>query len=538
MFTSTTSASPLARKTPSPPRSMAVPSIKFDASAQSVSPRTSPIKKSPPPASSSPVSPDPSAVGEQVSSSPVKSTQVSPRSAVSVTETGEVLIKGSPVSTWSPESMIEDSPYSMKSVEMTSNKSLLTASSKVKAQEYADLTKSPRSSVIPVKTPSPIRSPVKKSAVKMASPVRSSSPGKTPSPVRSSSPGKTPSPVRSSSPGKTPSPVRSSSPGKTPSPVRSSSPGKPFKVTTTEGVDNKASLENNLLEMGYAILSKIMIENDNIKFVKAVNKNGQIVYIMIDQTAYASTKNIIMASSKVATIDLAPDEIKTGRARVLPYSVKISALECAKFDVCGVAFECKDKICFIDHDDHLKPRETNFVYLTSSDLGSDYGVGALEDEEVFLVYPVVRLSEIKANANLVLNNTDIITKKLRNTAYLSLESSFLAGQNDVIAANNGFNIFSQNYQQIAAQINVDITELERLNQIYINNPPNNDEDKQRFRDVQFNLRQRNEYADDLLRLMRRVNENHQHLIHHNHKLQQYINFAAENFKNLGQIARQ
>jgi hypothetical protein len=218
----------------------------------------------------------------------------------------------------------------------------------------------------------------------------------------------------------------------------------------------------------------------------------------------------------------------------MPYSVKAKAIDCAKYDVCGVAFNCDDYICILDQDEKLKPRETNFVFIENN----ESAVGSLVDEEPFISYPVVRLSEIRVNNTLVLKNCDEVTKRLRNTAYTSLQNVLESGVNNVNNVNNDYNNFNKLYYEVAVKIDNDIKELETLNNQYLIIPPVTDDDKIKFRLVQHNLKKRNQAADDLLRSMKRATEAHSKLVKFHEKMTKYNKFLEETRDDLFKIAQE
>src|SRR5690606_12917323 len=93
----------------------------------------------------------------------------------------------------------------------------------------------------------------------------------------------------------------------------------------------KVSLENELLNMGYTLMNKVIInENGHNKthFIKAKNRKGQNVYILIDVDGYTT----------VDDNDLILKEYKN--ISIIPHSIKSGALNNACNEVHGVAFEC------------------------------------------------------------------------------------------------------------------------------------------------------------------------------------------------------
>ena len=105
-----------------------------------------------------------------------------------------------------------------------------------------------------------------------------------------------------------------------------------FEVRNYQGVITHASLENELLNAGYVPLSKIVVRTEGgdkrTQYIKAMNKNGQKVFIMVDVHGYTTARSTDLTL------------IESHNVSVVPYSLKTGAYNCASKDVCGVAFEC------------------------------------------------------------------------------------------------------------------------------------------------------------------------------------------------------
>lgn len=267
-----------------------------------------------------------------------------------------------------------------------------------------------------------------------------------------------------------------------------------FEIRDYQGIVSKASIENELINAGYAPLSKIVIQGEGgekrTEYIKAVNMMGQKVFIYIDANGYTTVK------ANDLTL------ISPQNASVVPYSIKTGAYNCAGKDVCGVAFECgSDAVCVLARaPNDLTPKESNFVFEEKS------GETAVFEEGSIMTYPVVRLSEIRANPNLVLQNSDTVTRRLRNTVYTSLLQELATTQKSIEKLNESFLMFDKMRADAATKLNTTLTQLEQWNAVYMSNPPNSDEAKDRYRMLQFNLSLRNENIALLLRSMMKVSE--------------------------------
>lgn len=271
-----------------------------------------------------------------------------------------------------------------------------------------------------------------------------------------------------------------------------------FTVKNYQGLIENSGLEKELLSAGYATLSRVVVRGQNgerkTQYIKAINKMGQTVFIEVDVAGYTSAR----------ATDLTL--IQSHRATAIPYSVKVGASECAGMDVCGVAFECgSDNICVLSRgSDDLTPKEVNFVYVEQPTTSAV----AIESDGSITTYPVVRLSEIRANPDLVLKNSDIVTRRLRNTTYTSELAEFQDLEKSAARLMASISAFKSAQGESTAKLVSTLSQLEKINVQYIKDPPVSDENKEKFRLTQFNLRHRNDDLTLLLRLIKRVADAH------------------------------
>jgi hypothetical protein len=267
-----------------------------------------------------------------------------------------------------------------------------------------------------------------------------------------------------------------------------------FEVRDYQGIIANSSLENELLNAGYAPLSKIVIRTDSgdkrTQYIKAINKKGQKVFIMVDVNGYTTARSTDLTL------------IEAHNASIVPYSLKTGAYNCAGKDVCGVAFECgSDAVCVLSRGaTDLTPKEANFVFVEQSAPAA----ASVEIEGTIMTYPVVRLSEIRANPSLVLANTDTVTRRLRNTSYTAELQELALAQQSINKLSASFVEFNKMREEVAVKLNRTLTQLEQWNDIYIASPPMTDDAKDRYRKLQFNLAQRNEGIATLLRSVKKV----------------------------------
>jgi len=245
---------------------------------------------------------------------------------------------------------------------------------------------------------------------------------------------------------------------------------------------------------------------------------GQTVFILIDVNGYTT--------ARAADLTL----IQAHNASIVPYSLKTGAYNCAGKDVCGVAFECgSDAVCVLARaPDDLTPKEANFVFLEKQ----TPPVAALETEGTITTYPVIRLSEIRANPNLVLQNTDIVTRRLRNSGYSALLQELAVTQQSLNKLNESFIRFDRIREDVAGKLNTTLTQLEQWNNVYMQNPPTTDDGKDKYRALQYNLTLRNDNIAVLLRIMKKVADLHRGINSITKEINDISDFAEKEFVNV------
>lgn len=279
----------------------------------------------------------------------------------------------------------------------------------------------------------------------------------------------------------------------------------------------KSGIEDQLLNNGYTPVVKIVLKDNSVKdifYVKAVNKKGQKVFVLVDVEGGSFTGDVVLTSSK-------------GTSNV-PHSIKTGAYTCAGHDVCGIAFECgNSSVCVLSrHEDELNPVEANYLFASGG------AQGLLDIPDNVMSYPIVRLSEILANADVVLENTDEVTRRLRNTAYVSEMQDLAATCDSANKLQEALAAFDNTRQDVVTKLNQTLVILEEWNDIYIANPPSSEEDKEKLKQLQYNLALRNEGISTLLRAIKKVSGNRSILENVARDINSVTEFCVKEFANI------
>lgn len=299
-------------------------------------------------------------------------------------------------------------------------------------------------------------------------------------------------------------------------------PNRQLEVKNYHNLISKSSLEKELKEFGYNLISKIVIRANSgekrTQYVKAINKMGQKVFILIDVNGFtiAHPSNLTL--------------IESNNANMIPLSFKNGAYNLAVNEISGVAFECgSDAICVVVRDDEdLTPREANFVYMQKH----TEAVGILETEGNIMTYPVIRLSEIRANPALILENTNNVTRRLRNAMYISADQELNSMYQSLLKLNEAFVNFQNQRSTIATKISSTLDQLDSWNHLYMQNLPSSDEEKDKYRNLLYNLVIKNDNVCSLLGSMNKVVELRSNIDSITKDIQDVISFNSTEFINV------
>lgn len=286
--------------------------------------------------------------------------------------------------------------------------------------------------------------------------------------------------------------------------------------SVTEAV-SRMSLEEELVKNGYVPLERIIV-NENCgpgksRYVRAQNKVGQIVFVLVDVDGYIGIRpqDLTMVESK--------------NASVVPYSIKRGAYECAQVEVSGVAFDCKDAVCIVAREDGETPKETNFIYA-----GRRVDATAVVGDDI-ISYPVIRLSEIRANPDLVLCNTMAVTARIQRAAWAASERAMLEFEENLEKYLATFRLFKQYRCELHHRWVVSMKELEEPTNQFLSLPQiSATSDIETFHVLQHNLARRNTMFAELLRTTRCITEHSCQVQRNTQEIIDLTNCCLQDFK--------
>jgi uncharacterized phage infection (PIP) family protein YhgE len=156
----------------------------------------------------------------------------------------------------------------------------------------------------------------------------------------------------------------------------------------------------------------------------------------------------------------------------------------------------------------------------------------VENYGCHMSYPVIKLSEIRVNNDIVVEGTNNVTRKLRNSSY----STYLQEMKNVIQSVQELEQSQQElltmFEDNAVTLNESLDQLEEWNEYYIKNKPTKECDMKKHNLIIHNMRIRNDYIGYLICGMNRISEMQRSVDQLNSKVKEYNEFFKEQFSDL------
>lgn len=270
------------------------------------------------------------------------------------------------------------------------------------------------------------------------------------------------------------------------------------ELTGSQSIDltGLQNVDAELIKYGYIPINKILLDektpSQRIKYIKAYNPYGELVYILLDGEGVCQG-NLCTTMNEISS------------AESIPYALKMTATECNNLDICGVLFECEKSILTL-HRRKDNPAEFDEQLFIHERLLGTPGRNYFRDGSVSMPYPIVKLSELRINPEAVLISSDESFRRMRNEFY-KLADTELVGTNKLY---NQLDLQAKRFQNNAASFSTkllnDINQLETLASEHKALGTLNDIQKANYKLVLSNLRKRHEFLEEYLRHVDHYNQ--------------------------------
>jgi len=246
-----------------------------------------------------------------------------------------------------------------------------------------------------------------------------------------------------------------------------------------------SSFETKIRSFGYQPETRIFLKRTSgvhCVYYKARSPMGFHVYIEIENDDDGKLK---------FTSNLNMEELTTGKSLNIPHSIKQGV-----FDETGeAAIFCPEGMCRVGRKTNSTDmEESNYTYKS---LHTD---AMIHDNKSIMAYPVIKLGEIMANPELVLEQTSKIMARIRRSAYQNIETSLETYKNEVMTNRKLFSSFLNKQSEIADKLATSMKELHAYQEKSMKNPPKTEKDILFLKQVENNLKIKNDQSTHFLEL--------------------------------------
>ena len=288
--------------------------------------------------------------------------------------------------------------------------------------------------------------------------------------------------------------------------------------STFDGEVADQTIEKALLERGFISTEKILTKDENgnvvCRFIKARDNLGHALYIELDTNGF------------MTVCDDDPVISVSREASVIPYSLKVGSFEASSSALFGVGFECDNQVCVMSRKDNsLEPVETVFSY--SKDMGVQ--------EKHPIPFPIVKLSEVLANPNLVLQNIAGSHARMRNIAFTSCVKDVSVMLEHSGNLSGEVQRFANKSKEVAETLESTIKYLEDMHDKYVQVGAKNEQDLANLKAIRFNLNKRADLQSDFISLCHSMRERAQRIAVLQEELRELNNFSETLFTGLPYI---
>ena len=276
-----------------------------------------------------------------------------------------------------------------------------------------------------------------------------------------------------------------------------------------------ASVEQELIKNGYTIINRMLVidkDNTQLNYLKCINKLGQYVYILVDNGYLPYREK-----------DLEYREID--ESYMLPLSIKTGILDCVDLQVNGIIFDSDGILCIVKRNSFLNLEEKTYALLGSSQ----------ELPNECIPHPLITLSEIKQDANCILEITDTIVKKIRSEFYNKIMSNLDSFSKNIQTLNTIVNEYNKLLTETKSKMENDFIELEEYDRKYTKNPPVLEENKQNHKLVKYNMRKMNEAFIEFVSLNGGLYQENKNVMSIIDKMNDFLQFSKNEFSYLGYV---
>ena len=297
-----------------------------------------------------------------------------------------------------------------------------------------------------------------------------------------------------------------------------------------DGALKNQDIEKALLERGFISTEKILTKDADgnvvCRFIKARDNLGHALYIELDTTCAENMGYVSISSADLENVMTVSTD-----ASVIPYSLKVGSFEASSSSLFGVGFECDNQVCVMSRKDKsLTPTETVFTF-TRNEHGQDMGV----QEKHPIPFPIVKLSEILANPQAVMQNIASSHARMRNIAFNSCMKDVIRMKKNLGELQREIERFDHLTSEKSSELSSTISQLEEMHKAYMVHGAKTAEDGEKLKSIKFNLQKRGDLAADYIALCHSMRERGQKIAVLNEEIKSLNDFAETLFDGLNNV---
>lgn len=259
-------------------------------------------------------------------------------------------------------------------------------------------------------------------------------------------------------------------------------PGTTVADLVTETSINQMIVRSGLTPLGTIIVS----DGKDLRpvYIRVATPTGQQALVELD------AEGVVETSQGDMTL------VPTVKSPIISHSIKSGALSEVNQAVSGVAVVCKDRVCVVTRDDHMKPVETSFIVPEKSELES------LKPPKESVTLPMVKLSEVIADAKSVRLIIEEAFPRFFNTAYKMHLEEFKTMKHGVKDITDALNDFEKIQEEAVRELLKSIDELHKVLRMY--SLEKQESYPERYDQLTYNLVRRYEMYIDLMETIQRI----------------------------------
>lgn len=288
----------------------------------------------------------------------------------------------------------------------------------------------------------------------------------------------------------------------------------------------KHTVDDELLKRGFQVIERVLCSRKlpdgtnklGVRYIKATNNKGQTAYVLLDVDGFVA----------VQPNDLTL--IETNGTSTIPYSLKTGTVECAGYEVAGIAFECSEGICTVVRNPETTELKERVLVFNDGNVKDEITISSAP-----IPYPIVKYSEILSHPDIISKYIDIATRRIWKTNASNCEAEMMLMNATLDRFNLNYKRYLELQKDITIKLKDDINKLNYYYEEFEKNPPTSEEHYEKVKLICLNLQRRYEPIAQQFKACSIVTEWRRKIEDMNDKLAHIMQFSSEIYKIFGKV---